>query len=43
MLFFKYQETDGIKVLTATKSYSKERFAEFNTRKWYSYAEMKQE
>lgn len=34
MYIIKYQETDGIKVLTPVKTYSKERKEEWNLRQW---------
>lgn len=37
-VFDTYQRIVGY--LVPTRSYSKDRFAEFNTRKWYEYAEM---
>lgn len=40
-VFDTYQRIVGY--LVPTRSYSKDRFKEFNTRKWYDYAEMLQE
>lgn len=34
MFIVKYQETDGIKVYTPIKTWSKERKKEFTMRKW---------